>query len=330
MSTAREQPIFSTRAHVFQIDPATKRNWIPAGKHALTVSYFYDATRNVYRIISIGGAKAIINSTVTPNMTFTKTSQKFGQWADSRANTVYGLGFASEQHLTQFAEKFQEVKEAARLAKEKSQDGGELTSPALGLSAHQVPPNPLVSANGPPSDEKLFRSQSAEAPGPAERERLKKMLSEGSVGEVQWEAEFFALQDSNNKLASALREANAAAAQWRQQLEAQRAEAERLRQRVAELEAQAATEATPVCEEGTGQSLEQLESLVQTKDQGLETRNVELEHQLRVTEQSLEEARAEKEQARAEVARAAQLLDVRLFELSELREGLARLAEGAP
>lgn len=33
-------------------------------------------------------------------MTFTKTSQKFGQWADSRANTVYGLGFSSESHLT--------------------------------------------------------------------------------------------------------------------------------------------------------------------------------------------------------------------------------------
>uniref|UniRef100_A0A8C9F715 WH1 domain-containing protein n=1 Tax=Pavo cristatus TaxID=9049 RepID=A0A8C9F715_PAVCR len=98
---AWEQPIFSTRAHVFQIDPATKRNWIPASKHALTVSYFYDATRNVYRIISVGGTKAIINSTITPNMTFTKTSQKFGQWADSRANTVYGLGFASEQHLSQ-------------------------------------------------------------------------------------------------------------------------------------------------------------------------------------------------------------------------------------
>uniref|UniRef100_A0A8D0UP29 Homer protein homolog 3 n=1 Tax=Sus scrofa TaxID=9823 RepID=A0A8D0UP29_PIG len=395
MSTAREQPIFSTRAHVFQIDPATKRNWIPAGKHALTVSYFYDATRNVYRIISLGGAKAIINSTVTPNMTFTKTSQKFGQWADSRANTVYGLGFASEQHLTQFAEKFQEVKEAARLAREKSQDGGELTSPALGLTAHQVPPSPLVSANGP-GDEKLFRSQSADAPGPTERERLKKMLSEGSVGEVQWEAEFFALQDSNNKLAGALREANAAAAQWRQQLEAQRAEADRLRQRVAELEAQAATEPPTVTEkEGPGQSLEQLEALVQTKDQvcelsvcmcvsldfafpdllwgsqdpqnrswellhqeiqtlksqtggtreapdttereetqqkvqDLETRNAELEHQLRATERSLEEARVERERARAEVGRAAQLLDVRLFELSELREGLARLAEGAP
>ncbi|KAK2087783.1 Homer protein 3 [Saguinus oedipus] len=363
LSPHREQPIFSTRAHVFQIDPATKRNWIPAGKHALTVSYFYDATRNVYRIISIGGAKvrAIINSTVTPNMTFTKTSQKFGQWADSRANTVYGLGFASEQHLTQFAEKFQEVKEAARLAREKSQDGGELTSPALGLASHQVPPSPLVSANGP-GEEKLFRSQSADAPGPTERERLKKMLSEGSVGEVQWEAEFFALQDSNNKLAGALREANAAAAQWRQQLEAQRAEAERLRQRVAELEAQAASEVTPASEKegpGQGQSLEQLEALVQTKDQeiqtlksqtggpreapeaaereetqqkvqDLETRNTELEHQLRAMERSLEEARAERERARAEVGRAAQLLDVRLFELSELREGLARLAEAAP
>ncbi|XP_072803428.1 homer protein homolog 3 isoform X2 [Vicugna pacos] len=322
MSTAREQPIFSTRAHVFQIDPATKRNWIPAGKHALTVSYFYDATRNVYRIISLGGAKAIINSTVTPNMTFTKTSQKFGQWADSRANTVYGLGFASEQHLTQFAEKFQEVKEAARLAREKSQDGGELTSPALGLTTHQVPPSPLVSANGP-GDEKLFRSQSADAPGPTERERLKKMLSEGSVGEVQWEAEFFALQDSNNKLAGALREANAAAAQWRQQLEAQRAEAERLRQR----EIQTLKSQTGGPREAPDNA-EREET--QQKVQDLETRNAELEHQLRATERSLEEARVERERARAEVGRAAQLLDVRLFELSELREGLARLAEGTP
>lgn len=64
--------------------------------------------------------------------------------------------------------------------------------------------------------------------------------------------------------------------------------------------------------------------------QDLETRNAELEHQLRAMERSLEEARAERERARAEVGRAAQLLDVRLFELSELREGLARLAEGAP
>ncbi|XP_010213943.1 PREDICTED: homer protein homolog 1-like, partial [Tinamus guttatus] len=123
-----EQPIFSTRAHVFQIDPNTKKNWVPTSKHAVTVSYFYDSTRNVYRIISLDGSKAIINSTITPNMTFTKTSQKFGQWADSRANTVYGLGFSSEHHLSKFADKFQEFKEAARLAKEKSLEKMELTS----------------------------------------------------------------------------------------------------------------------------------------------------------------------------------------------------------
>ncbi|XP_033978274.1 homer protein homolog 1b isoform X3 [Trematomus bernacchii] len=138
----REQPIYSTRAHVFQIDPNTKKNWLPTSKHAVTVSYFYDSTRNVYRIISLDGTKAIINSTISPNMTFTKTSQKFGQWADSRANTVYGLGFSTEHHLAKFAEKFGEYKEAARLAKEKSQEkmdmamspsqespGGELSSP---------------------------------------------------------------------------------------------------------------------------------------------------------------------------------------------------------
>lgn len=49
--------------------------------------------------------QAIINCTVTPSMTFTKTSQKFGQWADSRANTVYGLGFATEQQLHQVGQR---------------------------------------------------------------------------------------------------------------------------------------------------------------------------------------------------------------------------------
>jgi homer protein len=62
----REQPIFSTRAHVFQIDPNTKKNWVPTSKHAVTVSYFYDSTRNVYRIISLDGSKVsyILNNLV--------------------------------------------------------------------------------------------------------------------------------------------------------------------------------------------------------------------------------------------------------------------------
>ena len=48
--------------------------------------------------------QALINSTITANMNFTKTSPKFGQWSDHRANTVYGLGFSSEKDLQQVYE----------------------------------------------------------------------------------------------------------------------------------------------------------------------------------------------------------------------------------
>ena len=84
---------------MFHIDPKTKRSWLPASSAAVSVSFFYDGSRALHRIISVEGAKAVINSTITPNMTFTKTSQKFGQWSDVRANTVYGLGFASEVNV---------------------------------------------------------------------------------------------------------------------------------------------------------------------------------------------------------------------------------------
>ncbi|KAM5191283.1 homer protein homolog 3 [Mantella aurantiaca] len=350
-----EQPIFSTRAHVFQIDPVTKKNWIPASKHAATVSYFYDATRNVYRIISVGGNKAIINSTITPNMTFTKTSQKFGQWADSRANTVYGLGFASEQNLSQFAEKFQEVRESARLARERSQDKTELTNPALSITA-QVVPSPIISANGP-GDEKLFRSQSAEMEFSTERERVKKMLSEGSVCEVQWEAEFFSLQDNNNKLVAALREANANVEKWKTQLNGYQEEAERLRLRVAELESKSQSQSTLTATDQEGdltERLQDLELLLKSKEEEilqlkgqrpelieleterddllqklreLEDRNQELEKELQKAEQSLNETHLERDRIREEINRAGDELDVKICQLNELRLGLSQLLE---
>ncbi|XP_055544492.1 homer protein homolog 2 isoform X2 [Wyeomyia smithii] len=122
-----EQPIFSCNAHVFHIDPKTKRTWITASSKAISVSFFFDSSRNLYRIISVEGSKAVINSTITPNMTFTQTSQKFGQWSDVRANTVYGLGFASEAELGKFIEKFQEVKEATKNALNKSSANGNST-----------------------------------------------------------------------------------------------------------------------------------------------------------------------------------------------------------
>ncbi|XP_078699025.1 uncharacterized protein LOC144926271 isoform X2 [Branchiostoma floridae x Branchiostoma belcheri] len=110
----REQPVFTTKAHVFKIDPETRKQWLPVSKQAVGVSFFFDSTRRTHRIISVDGSKAIINSTITPNMTYTKTSQKFVQWADIRANTVYGLGFAEEPELSKFLVKFQEAKESAK------------------------------------------------------------------------------------------------------------------------------------------------------------------------------------------------------------------------
>ena len=47
-------------------------------------------------------------------MTFTKTSQKFGQWIDFKLNFVYGLGFPNDSELSRFVEKFKEIKDLTR------------------------------------------------------------------------------------------------------------------------------------------------------------------------------------------------------------------------
>uniref|UniRef100_A0A8D2PPZ5 Uncharacterized protein n=1 Tax=Zosterops lateralis melanops TaxID=1220523 RepID=A0A8D2PPZ5_ZOSLA len=181
------------------------------------------------------------------------------------------------------------------------------------------------------------------------------MLSEGSVSEVQWEAEFFSLQDNNTRLVAALHEANANVDQWKKQLTAYQEETESLRQRVAELEAQGTHDSSSDNnKEELSQSLEELELLVKAKDeeiqmlksqrcgrweaegereetlqklQELEARNAELEQRLQAAEQSLAQARAQREKLQAELTRVAELMDVKVFELSELRQGLAKLLE---
>nr|XP_046177377.1 homer protein homolog 3-like isoform X2 [Oncorhynchus gorbuscha] len=353
----REQPIFSARAHVFQIDPNTKRNWIPASKHAVTVSFFYDGNRNVYRIISVGGTKAIINCTITPSMTFTRTSQKFGQWADSRANTVYGLGFATEQQLHQFSERFKEVKEAARLAREKSQDKMELANTALSIAAPQdlsdeLQSPPVLCVNGP--EEKMFRSQSADITLSSEKERIKKMLSEGSICEMNLEAELFTLQDSNSKLVAALHEANNNVEQWKKQLVAYQEETERLRDQVADLEAHGGHGPSDTLKDELTRSLEELEALLKAKDeeihilqnkkeeyhemeqereeaihrlQEMEMRNLELERRVQNVEQNLSASLEERDRTESEVQRAIEILDVKIFDLNDLRQSLVKLID---
>ncbi|EHH26614.1 hypothetical protein EGK_16631 [Macaca mulatta] len=323
MCHVREQPIFSTRAHVFQIDPNTKKNWVPTSKHAVTVSYFYDSTRNVYRIISLDGSKAIINSTITPNMTFTKTSQKFGQWADSRANTVYGLGFSSEHHLSkslyiQFAEKFQEFKEAARLAKEKSQEKMELTSTPSQESAGGDLQSPLTpeSINGTDDERTPDVTQNSEPRAEPTQNALP--FSHSSAISKHWEAELATLKGNNAKLTAALLESTANVKQWKQQLAAYQEEAERLHKREIERLKQEIDNAREL--------QEQRDSLTQ-KLQEVEIRNKDLEGQLSDLEQRLEKSQNEQEAFRNNLKTLLEILDGKIFELTELRDNLAKLLE---
>ncbi|KAA8592320.1 hypothetical protein FQN60_017775 [Etheostoma spectabile] len=327
--TMGEQPIYSTRAHVFQIDPNTKKNWLPTSKHAVTVSYFYDSTRNVYRIISLDGTKAIINSTISPNMTFTKTSQKFGQWADSRANTVYGLGFSTEHHLA------------------KESPGGELSSPLTPVTP------PMENINGtddicdttPNSDTRPEPSQNALA------------FAHSPVMTKHWEAELEALKGNNAKLTAALLESTANVKQWKQQLAAYQEEAERLHKRVTELECQSnQTPAIKSQKTELNQTIEELENMLRDKEEEMEkfkeelenmndlmeqkdtlTQKLEetelrsrvLEEQLVGAEQRLEENQEEQENFRKSLRTLLELLDGKIFELTELRDTLARLIEEA-
>ncbi|XP_071338869.1 homer protein homolog 1b isoform X2 [Trachinotus anak] len=356
----REQPIYSTRAHVFQIDPNTKKNWLPTSKHAVTVSYFYDSTRNVYRIISLDGTKAIINSTISPNMTFTKTSQKFGQWADSRANTVYGLGFSTEHHLSKFAEKFAEYKEAARLAKEKSQEKMEMAtspsqeSPAGELSSPLTPVTPpMESING--TDEICDTTPNSDTrPEPAQNALA---FTHSPAMTKHWEAELEALKGNNAKLTAALLESTANVKQWKQQLAAYQEEAERLHKRVTELECQSnQTPAIKSQKTELNQTIEELETTLRDKEEEMEKLKEELENmndlmeqkdtltqkleetelrsrvleeQLAGAEQRLEENQEEQENFRKSLRTLLELLDGKIFELTELRDTLARLIEEA-
>ena len=45
--------MFAIHAHVFQIDPKTKKKWIPSSSSAVRVAFYHDPSRGTYRIIAI-------------------------------------------------------------------------------------------------------------------------------------------------------------------------------------------------------------------------------------------------------------------------------------
>jgi hypothetical protein len=53
----REQPIWTTRAQIFEIDRTTKTSWIPCTKQTVSISFYHDPSRQTFRIISVEGSK---------------------------------------------------------------------------------------------------------------------------------------------------------------------------------------------------------------------------------------------------------------------------------
>jgi homer protein len=197
-----EELAFSVKAHVFQIDQQTKKRWLPSSTASIRVAYYHDPNRKTYRIIAIENSKALINSTITANMNFTKTSPKFGQWSDHRANTVYGLGFSSEKDLQQFMEWFSKAKEAARkVVEKKKRKTDEMEKMTSNSSAESKPEQAMASS--PPDaatvEEAVVmngdgrKSASSSEPPPA-------VSRNGGSADTQLET----LRYENNKLKSAL------------------------------------------------------------------------------------------------------------------------------
>ncbi|XP_011947448.1 PREDICTED: homer protein homolog 2 isoform X1 [Cercocebus atys] len=348
-----EQPIFTTRAHVFQIDPNTKKNWMPASKQAVTVSYFYDVTRNSYRIISVDGAKVIINSTITPNMTFTKTSQKFGQWADSRANTVFGLGFSSEQQLTKFAEKFQEVKEAAKIAKDKTQEKIETSSDHSQESGRETPSSTQASSVNGTDDEKASHTGPANTHLKSENDKLKIALTQSAANVKKWEIELQTLRESNARLTTALQESAASVEQWKRQFSICRDENDRLRNKIDELEEQC-SEINREKEKNTQlkRRIEELEAELREKETELkdlrkqseiipqlmseceyvsekleaaERDNQNLEDKVRSLKTDIEESKYRQRHLKVELKSFLEVLDGKIDDLHDFRRGLSKL-----
>ncbi|XP_048829112.1 homer protein homolog 2-like [Brienomyrus brachyistius] len=348
-----EQPIFTTRAHVFQIDPTTKKNWVSASKQAVTVSYFYDSTRSSYRVISVDGSKVIINSTITPNMTFTKTSQKFGQWADSRANTVFGLGFASEQQLAKFAEKFQEVKEAAKLARDRSQEKMETSSNHSQESGRDTPLSAQPSSINGTDDEKISHVEPEDAMLKSENERLRSAVEQGNANAHKLETELQALRENNARLAEALQESNNGVEMWKQQLAESKQDGEQLRAKIVELEAQCKEiEEEKKRNAQLAKQVAELEAEIDEKDKELtelrkqaeiipklmdecesinqklelaETKNKDLEDRMETLQADIDDSHLKQDQVRVELKRFTDILDGKLDELHDFRQGLSKL-----
>lgn len=253
-----QKPLFAIHAHVFQIDPDTKKSWLPSCKQAVAVSFFYDSSKFIYKIISVDNSKILINSTITSAMTFTKTSQKFGQWSDAKNNTVYGLGFGSETDLKKFADKFKEMKTNVRCGTPPSVPKNPTNLMKVNNNNH-TDPSPATSMKSMSSNSTSSYDDETQSPGSHrssssssenqikyENDRLKKALAQSSANAKKWESEFQTLKNNNARLTAALQESAINVEKWKEQLNNYKEDNQRLRKKLSNSTASSASVATDI------------------------------------------------------------------------------------
>ncbi|EGD72412.1 Homer3 protein [Salpingoeca rosetta] len=243
--------MFKTQAHVFQIDPQTKKSWLPLSKTAIPVSIVKqeDGTHRIRAAPADGDE--VMSSTLSQGMLFTKTAPKFGQWTDTKAGTLYGLGFGAETDTLNFADAFSE-------ALAKLDDSSTSTTPA---SPPKVAPKPATAAK--PRQEPAKEKESAKPNKPSsastgdaigspvdsqevatlryENERLRAALATSSANAKKWEEELQNLRNTNTRLKTALQESGKNVLQWKKQLAAWKDETTRLKKLLKEKEESSST-----------------------------------------------------------------------------------------
>jgi homer len=232
--------LFTCKAHVFQLEPELKKSWIALSTTAVNVQIFHDPIKTIYRIVSIEGTKALINSIVTPKMTFTKTSQKFGQWIDFKLNLVYGLGFANDVELNKFVDKFKEIKELTRthhtMKPHERSNSCELSQSnrmvIIIITISQFVNLFHFFLNKQKKSIENCNSKTNENSDinlKAENERLKLALAQSSINSRKWEEELTALKTNNSRLTTALQESHSHVDEWKNQLKFYKDECSRLK-----------------------------------------------------------------------------------------------------
>lgn len=309
-----ERAVHKSKAHVFQIDPNTRKQWKPCATSSVPVGIYHDAERDFYRIVAMQGSTALVNSHMRPGMIFTKTAQKFGQWPDVRANTHYGLGFGSEQELNEFADAFAKAVDALSGSGAGSSTDPAAPPPTAPKPEKKAAPAPAPTASSTVSRERERADSDAAAAATAavakaakglpmenadvaslkyENERLKKALETSNANKSKWESELTTLRNTNVRLTTALQDSAKNVEQWKTQLAAWKEETTKLRRKVKEKEEELrahSSSATHDLQDNLDKAREEVKELTQQasklkmeKDQAVSAR-----HELEVKVQMLE------------------------------------------